>query len=74
MVSTNILDTVLDSFILLDNKIGRNVITFGVDMSSSSHINYKRKDILILKKGPRQGLEHTLTAEKYYEILFKLAL
>ena len=33
-------------------------------MSSSSHIDDKKKDILILGKGPTQGLEHTLTAEK----------
>ena len=32
-------------------------------MSSSPHIDNK-KDILILGKGPTQGLEHTLTAEK----------
>ena len=33
-------------------------------MSSSSHINKKKKYILVLGKGPTQGLEHTLTAEK----------
>ena len=44
---------------------GRNVIIFGVDMSSSAHVYNKKKDILILGKGPRQGLgEHSLTAEK----------
>ena len=49
---------------------GRNVIIFGVDMSSSPHINGKRKYILILGKGPTQRLEHTLTAEKMYSINF----
>ena len=39
-------------------------------MSSSSHIDSKKKDILILSKGPTQGLEHTLTAEKLYSINF----
>ena len=39
-------------------------------MSSSSHIDNKKKDILILGKGPTQGLEHTLTAEKLYSINF----
>ena len=39
-----------------------------VDTSSSAHINNKKKDILILGKGPTQGLEHTLTAEKMYSI------
>ena len=37
-------------------------------MSSSPHIDNKMKDILILGKGPTQGLEHTLTAEKMYSI------
>ena len=31
-------------------------------MSSSTHIDNK-KNILVLGKGPTQGLEHTLTAE-----------
>ena len=31
-------------------------------MSSSPHIDNKKKDILILGRGPTQGLEHTLTA------------
>ena len=39
-------------------------------MSSSAHINNKKKDILVLEKGPTQGLEHTLTAEKMYSINF----
>ena len=39
-------------------------------MSSCIHIDNKRKDILILGKGPTQGLESTLTAEKMYSINF----
>ena len=39
-------------------------------MSSSAHIDNKKKDILVLGKGPTQGLEHTLTAEKMYSIIF----
>ena len=39
-------------------------------MSSSDHIDNKKKDILVLGKGPTQGLEHTLTAEKMYSINF----
>ena len=35
-------------------------------MSSSIHIDNKKKDILILGRGPTQGLESTLTAEKMY--------
>ena len=30
----------------------------------------RKKDILILGKGPTQGLEHTLAAEKLYSINF----
>ena len=56
------------------NEVGRNVIIFGVDMSSSSHIDDKNKRYLILGKGPTQELEHKLTAEKLYSILFKPAL
>ena len=45
---------------------GKNVI-FGLDMSSSVHINNKGKDILILVKGPTQGLDcTTFTAEAEY--------
>ena len=35
---------------------------FGADMSSSAHIDNKKKDILVLGIGPTQELEHTLTA------------
>ena len=48
----------------------QNILIFGVDMSSSAHIDNKKKDILVLGKGPTQGLEHTLTAEKMYSINF----
>ena len=37
------------------NGLGRNVIIFGVDMSSSTKIDNRKKDILILGKGPTQG-------------------
>ena len=57
-------------FFSLGNKIGRNVIIFGVDMNSSPHIDNNKKDISILGKGPTQGLEHTLTAEKLYSMNF----
>ena len=44
---------------------------FGVDMSSSVHVDNKGKYILILGKGPTQGLgEHSLTAEKMYSVNF----
>ena len=51
--------------------MGKNVIIFGADMSSSSHIHNKGKDILILGEGPTQGLDDTtLTAEAKYSINF----
>ena len=46
----------------IDTEISRNVIIFGLDMSSSPHNDNKKKDILIIGKGRTQGLEHTLTA------------
>ena len=52
------------SFSFPGGGFGQNVLIFGVDMSSSVHINNKKKDILVLRKGQTQGLEHTLTAEK----------
>ena len=42
--------------------VGRNVTIFGVNMSSSTKTDNRKKDILILVKGPTQGLEHTLSA------------
>ena len=39
-------------------------------MSSSTHFDNKKKYILVLGKGPTQGSEHTLTAEKMYSINF----
>ena len=53
--------------------LGRYVIIFGVDMSSSTKIN-TRKDILILGKGPIQGLEHILSAEKFIQLILKSAI
>ena len=58
------------SFSFPSGGFGQNIIIFLVDMSSSAHIGNKKKDILILGKGPIQGLEHTLTAEKVYSINF----
>ena len=48
----------------------QNVRILGVDMSSSVHVDNKKKDILIIGKGPTQGLEHALTAEKMHSINF----
>ena len=38
--------------------------------SSTIYIDNKKKDILVLGRGPTQGLESTLTAEKMYSINF----
>ena len=56
------------SFSFSGTGLGRNVIIFRVDMSSSTTIDNRKKDILILGKGLKQGLEHTLSAEKMYLI------
>ena len=50
----------------------QNVLIFGVDMSSSPHIDNKKKDILVFRKGPTQGLESTSTAGKMYSINFTI--
>ena len=42
-------------------------------MSSSVHVDNRKKDILILGNGPTQGLEHTLTTEKMYLINFTVS-
>ena len=39
-------------------------------MSSTTKIDNRKKDILILGKGPTQGLEHTFTGEKMYSVNF----
>ena len=55
---------------MIGNETDKNVIIFGVDMSSSSKIDNRKKDILFLGKGRTQGLDHTLSAEKLYSINF----
>ena len=54
------------SFSYPGTGLGQNIIIFGVDMSSSKKIDNRKKDILILGKGPTQGLEQRLSAEKMY--------
>ena len=61
------------SFLFPGGGFGQNVLIFGVDMSSSAHIDNKKKDILVLGKGSAQELEHTLTAEKMYSINFTVS-
>ena len=52
------------SFSFPGGRFGQNVLMFGADINSSTHIDNKKKDILVLGKRPTQGLEHKLTAEK----------
>ena len=58
------------SFFFPRGRFGQNVLVFGTDMSSSAHIDNRKKDIFVLGKRATQGLEHTLTAEKMYLINF----
>ena len=71
LTSMDILD--IGSFSFPGTGLGRNVIIFGVDMSSSTNIGNRKKDILILGKGATQELEHSLGAEKMYSINFTVA-
>ena len=58
-------------FSVLHGSMSKNVIIFGVDMSSSVHIDNKRKNNRILFIGPTQGLDDTmLTADAQYSISF----
>ena len=50
--------------------MGRNVLFSGADMSSFVHVDNKRKDILILGKGPTQILNRTFSTEGKYTINF----
>ena len=50
---------------------GRNCIIFGADLSSSSHANYEKYNILVLSNGFIQGVtDTTIYAEKLYSINF----
>ena len=69
LANTSILDMVLD--LMVDGGFGKNVIIFEADMSSSVLVDNKKKYILILGEGLKQGLyDITLTAEKKYSINF----
>ena len=60
------------SFSFLSGGFDQSVLILSADMSSSIHIDNKKKDILVLGRGPTQGLESTLTAEKMYSINFTI--
>ena len=58
-------------FSFTDGNLGKTVIIFGADTSSTVHIDNKNKDILILGEGQAQGLhDTTLTAEGKYPVNF----
>ena len=49
----------------------KNIIIFGVDMSSYVHIDIENKDILILDEGRTRGIDDTtLTAEAKFSVNF----
>ena len=48
-----------NNFLFTGGGFGQNVIIFGTDMSSSVHVDNKKKDILILGSGPTLVRTHT---------------
>ena len=54
------------SFSFPGGEFGQYVLIFGAGISSSAHIDNKKKGILVLGVGQTQGLEHTPTAAKMY--------
>ena len=59
------------SFSFPGGGFGQNLLVFRADMSSSAHIDNKKKYILALGKGPTQGSEHLLAGEKIYPIILQ---
>ena len=56
---------------MVDGSWGKNVISFGADMSSSVHVDNKKKDNLFVVEGPTTGLDETfITAETKYHFNF----
>ena len=45
-----------ESFSFPGGGLGQNVILFRVDMNLSTNIDNRKKDILVLGDGPKQGL------------------
>ena len=58
------------SFSFPGSGFGQKVLIFEADMSFSVHVDNKKKDILVLWKGPIQGLKYTLTAEEMISVNF----
>ena len=55
-----------DFFMHSSGGTDKNIIMFGVGMSSTTKNDNRKRNILFLGKGPTQGLEHMLSAEKMY--------
>ena len=55
------------SFSFAAGGFGQNVLIFGADLSTSIHVDNKKKYILVLERGATQGLERFL---KLYSINF----
>ena len=54
-----------------ENGLGKNCILFGADLSSSSHANNKKNNILVLGKDFAQGINGSaIYTEKLYSINF----
>ena len=47
-------------FLFTDRSYGKNVIIFGVDVSSSVHVDNNGKDVLILGKGNTRITRHNI--------------
>ena len=60
-------------FSLPDGSMGKNVIIFGADMSSSVHTENKgRKNILIFGIGSMQGLDYVNSRSSIFNYIFKI--
>ena len=51
-------------FLIADGSMGKNVIIFGDDMSSSVRIDGRNKNISLLGEGPTRGLEDSTVLVK----------
>ena len=60
----------LGKYSLPNGSVGKNIITFEVDMSSSVHIDNKGKDILVLGKGTYTSIKSYVSCRSSYSINF----
>ena len=51
-----------EGYFSFDDDSGRNVVIFGVDNSSSSHIDNQKNKFLVLSKGSTFGINSTYGA------------